>query len=473
VVGNAVTLKYQYSLSYPTAALGSISPTSIAVPPAGSLVTAVLTGTGFVPNSAQTGGRATRVYVGTPLVLEPAGLVVNVVNATNIIVSIPASLLQSGKVLFAVMNQPVASTLPTPPTTSTVGITVTTNPVISAVTNAASYATPSDPTVLPLVSPFEVISIFGTNFIPASGTGALPSGTTILVGTPDTTKYLFPTTLANVISTKVNTTTTVTTYNLKVAFTVAGGSTAIPAFLLFATPTQINALVPSTLVSGTKYNVTVSYGVSTGTPATSDAFVVKATAAHPGIFTADASGMGQGAIINNTAIPTMNQTSTPAVAGDVVSIYMTGLGAPNSTATGSTGTAGYPGSCLSPAAYSTAASLGTNVTIDGAVIQSAKLAAGKFAPCLLNTGGTIVTVTFACKIGGGSIPVDTTSVAAGTYAGFVADSIAGLYQVNLTVPANLSSGDCPITVNMGNTPFNNNTPASQYGVTVALGAGPG
>jgi uncharacterized protein (TIGR03437 family) len=471
VVGSAITLKYQYSLSYPTAALGGVSPTSIAVPPVGSLVTAVLTGTGFVPTSAQTGGHATRVYIGTPLTLEPAGLVVNVVSSTSIIVSIPATLLQSGKVLLAVMNQPAAGTLPTAPTTSTIGITVTMNPVITAVTNAASYATPPDPTALPLVSPFEVVSIFGTNFIPGSGAGALPQGTSILVGTPDTTKYLFPTSLANVISTRSGTgVVTVTTYNLKVSFTAAGGSTAIPAFLLFATPTQINALVPSTVVSGTKYNVTVSYGLSTGNPVVSDAFVVKATTAHPGIFTADASGMGQGAIINSTATPTMNQWTSPANAGSIVSIYMTGLGAPNSTATSSTGTAGFPGSCLSPAAYSTAANLGTNVSIDGAVIQSAKLAAGKFAPCLQNTVGsnTIVTVTFACKVGGGSIAVDTTSAAAGTYAGFVADAVAGLYQVNVAVPAGLSAGDCPITVNLGNTPFTNTTPASQPGVTVAV-----
>jgi uncharacterized protein (TIGR03437 family) len=469
VVGTAVTLKYQFSLSYPTATLMSLSPTSIAVPPAGSLVTAVLSGTGFVPTAAQTGGHATRVYIGTPLALEPNGMVVNVVSSTSIIVSIPATLLQSGKVLLAVMNQPVSSTLPTAPTTSTFGITVTSNPVITAVTNAASYATPSDPTVLPVVSPFEVVSIFGTNFIPASGTGALPAGTTILVGTPDTTKYLFPTTLANVITVKTSSSTTVTTYNLKVAFTAVGTTTAVPAFLLFATPTQINALVPSTVVSGTKYNVTVSYGLSTGTATTSDAFVVKATTAHPGVFTADASGTGQGAIINSTSA-TMNQTSTPASAGNVISIYMTGLGAPNSTATSSTGTAGFPGSCLSSAAYSTAANLGTNVPIDGAVIQSIKLGAGKFAPCLQNTVGsnTIVTVTFACKTGGGSIAVDTTSAAAGTYAGFVADSVAGLYQVNVGVPAGLDPGDCPITVNLGNTPFNNTTPVSQPGVTVAL-----
>jgi uncharacterized protein (TIGR03437 family) len=338
------------------------------------------------------------------------------------------------------------------------------------VTNAASYATPSDPTVSPVVSPFEVISIFGTNFIPASGSGALPVGTTILVGSPDTTKYLFPTTLANIISTKSGTgVVTTTTYNLKVAFTAAGTATAIPAFLLFATPTQINALVPSTVVSGTKYNVTVSYGLSTGTATTSDAFVVKATTAHPGVFTADASGTGQGAIINATT-STMNQSSTPASSGNIISIYMTGLGAPNSTATSSTGGPGFPGSCLSPAAYSTAANLGTNVTIDGAVIQSVKLGTSKFAPCLQNTVGsnTLVTVTFACKTGGGSIAVDTASALTGTYAGFVADSVAGLYQVNVGVPAGLDFGDCPITVNLGNPPFTNTTPASQSGVTVSV-----
>jgi len=139
-------------------------------------------------------------------------------------------------------------------------------------------------------------------------------------------------------------------------------------------------------------------------------------------------------------------------------IYMAGLGAPNSTGadTASTTAAAFPKSCISTAAYMGAVN-GQAVkpsplwtTIDGAVIQSALLAKNVFPPCF--TSSPVVT------IGGKTATV--------TYAGFVADSVGGLYQVNATVPTNVTAGNSvPVLVTVGT---GVNAVASQAGVTMAV-----
>ena len=85
-------------------------------------------------------------------------------------------------------------------------------------------------------------------------------------------------------------------------------------------------------------------------------------------------------------------------------------------------------------------------TIDGAVILSSNIAAGHYAPCFV----TAPTVT----IGGKAATV--------SYAGFVADSIGGLYQINAVVPTTVTSGSAvPVVVSVG-------TATSQSGVTMVV-----
>ena len=123
----------------------------------------------------------------------------------------------------------------------------------------------------------------------------------------------------------------------------------------------------------------------------------------PGLFTTAASGTGQGAILNqNNAV---NAAGNPAARGSVVSIYLTGAGV------------------LTPSGRSGA--LGT---------ASQTIA----APVTVTIGGQAATVS---------------------YAGAAPDSVLGLYQLNVTVPAGASAGSVPVQVNIGGAP-------AQDGVTM-------
>ncbi len=429
--GQTRTLTYVVTLPPPTAVLSQVSPATTPLIPSGSSLVATLTGQGFVcaVNCIKGGGAATRVFTGTAatgLSIVTGATITAVVNSPGTItLTIPAASLPAagGKLYLGVMNQPSA----TPPTWSgsaTITITVSSSPSIIAVTNSASYL--QYPGQTPKVSPYELVSIFGYNF----------NTSPLTTATPDPTKDFFANTL------------TVGGGTLKVGFTPIGSNTAIPAAILFSTPSQINVIVPASLVTSppTNYNVSVTLGT-----ATSANFLVQSVPADPGIFTLDSSGMGQAAIINNTSPPLLNgptvsNVSAPATSGTSISIYLTGLGVPNApTATTNTGT--YYTSCITPGAYVSAV---TGLTgIDGAVIQSAKLGTGHLPPCFTNAkpSAQLITVTFGCKSGGGSVSTDTN--AAGSYAGFVADSVAGLYQVNVVVPAGLTAGDCPLTLTTG------------------------
>ena len=424
------TLTYNITMPPPTASLALVSPSTTPLIPAGSSLVATLTGTGFVcaANCIKSGGTATRVFTGTTAtaltIVTGATITAVVTSPTSITITIPAASLPAAgsKLYFGVMNQPTA----TPPTwsgTSAVTVTVSSSPSIVAVTNSASYL--QYPGQNPKVSPYELISIFGFNF----------NTSPLTTATADPAKDFFANTL------------TVGGGTLKVGFTPVGSNTAVYAPVLFATPNQINAIVPAGLTCApTNYNVTVTLGTTT-----SSTFTVQCVAADPGIFTLDSSGMGQAAIINNTTPPLLNGpavagVSAPATSGTSISIFLTGLGVPNAPAA-TTNTGIYYSSCLTATAY---VSTITGLTgIDGAVIQSSKLA-GHLPPCFTNAkpSASLITVTFGCKSAGGSVSTDTN--AAGSYAGFVPDSVAGLYQVNVTVPANLTAGDCPITITTGN-----------------------
>ncbi|MBV6430442.1 MAG: hypothetical protein IANPNBLG_00554 [Bryobacteraceae bacterium] len=211
-------------------------------------------------------------------------------------------------------------------------------PTISAVTNAASYATGP-------VSPGEILVLFGTGLGPA----ALISGN-------GGAQVTFDGVAAHVIYSRSNQASVV------VPMEVAAGSTAIQ----------------------------VIYGGQSSSAASA---VVQA--ATPGIFTIDGSGTGQGAVLNqDTAI---NSIANPAAKGSIISIFLTGAGMVNST---------------------------NHLTGDVAV-----------------------------EIGGQPAVIQ--------YAGVAPGAVAGLYQINATIPASISSGAIPVIVSVGGV-------SSQAGVTVAV-----
>lgn len=145
-------------------------------------------------------------------------------------------------------------------------------PTLSAVVNAASYNAAT-------IAPGQLVTIFGANL--ASG-------------------------------------------GIKVTFD------GTPAQLLYTTANQIGAIVPLSLAGKTSTVVQVAVGSQTSAALTK---TVAATA--PGIFTANSSGSGQGAIVNQSG--TINSAASPAPKGSIVAIYLTGLGAASPTVTATIG----------------------------------------------------------------------------------------------------------------------------------------
>jgi uncharacterized protein (TIGR03437 family) len=292
----------------------------------------------------------------------------------------------------------------------------------------------------------------------------MPAGTGNIFATADPVTGKYPASLPVVTGGSASTNTFV-----KVAFAPIGTGSTLYAPISFATPTQINAIVPSGVTLGAM-KVVVSYGASTA--AASDAFPVTIVSAAPGLFTLAATGQGQGAIVNNTAVATLNgaigQGSAPASTGSntVISLYASGLGIPLSTGalTGAPGTV-YPTNCISTKTYMTAAGYtGNTATLDGAILKYS-LFSGFLPPCLLtdNKSAQEVTVIFGCgQAGPAPVIVNGTNF---SYAGFTADQVAGLYQINVQVPSNLNvTAACPISIQVGSASV-----TSQPGVTVNIG----
>jgi uncharacterized protein (TIGR03437 family) len=427
VGGTALTpINVAIHVTAPLAAVTSIYPPAIPVQTtnvATDIYTIAVSGSGFVPFN--TGNANTVATVGGDILSSDNGTVV-VMNSSTMML-----LIQSKKYLKT--EGPVAITVynDSHDVAATATLTVTTAPIIYAVTNGASYQQQS-PGAIPNVAPYELISIFGDNFG--------PTGTTVVPGVPDESFVNFPTAVKSGGK------------DIVVKFYKADGTTLISAApILFASQQQINAVVPAAVAGNAHVHITVTFNAVEG--AQQQATVVTA---DPGIFSTAANGTGQGAILNSDySANSASSAATKAARGSTVMIYMAGMGAPTSTGanTASTTAPAYPKSCITTASYMTAVNTAGTVhpnplwsTIDGAVIQSALLAKNVFPPCL----ATAPTVT----IGGKAATV--------TYAGFVADSVGGLYQINATISSTATVSDtAPVTVSIG-------TLTSQPGVTMAV-----
>ena len=243
--------------------------------------------------------------------------------------------------------------------------TLTQTPSIAAVANGASFQ--------PQIGPGAMISLFGSNFeaTPTSAFG---------VGAADLANNAFPTRFA-CLAVEVN-------------------GTRVP--LAFASGGQINAQAPFNLPAGSA-QVRVVLNPDQPNQLASDPFSVTVQPQSPGFFL-----FGPGAIaatVANSATPIADPTLVPgAVAakpGDVVTLWLTGLGQTNPPVT--------------EGAISTA-------------IASAQ-------------------ASLALTIGG--IPVPAADV---LYAGVSPGSISGLYQMNVRLPSGLPDGRATVALQVSGTP---------------------
>lgn len=232
----------------------------------------------------------------------------------------------------------------------------------SGIVNAASYV--SGP-----VAPGEIIAIFGSNIGPRELTNLHLNSEGLLDTTLAETRVFFDN---------------------------------IAAPLLYVSSGQLAATVPYAVAGKASTELRIEYkGLK------SNVVTVPVSNAAPGVFSLDATGKGQGAILNQDY--SVNSSERPAPQGSVVMIYGTGEGQTDP-----------PG-------------------VDG------KLAAAPLPRPRLPV---------SVKIGGIEAEV--------LYSGGAPGSVAGLLQVNARVPMDAPSGIVPVVLIVGNV-------SSQPGITMAVG----
>jgi uncharacterized protein (TIGR03437 family) len=382
-------------------------------------------------------------------------IIVPSTTSTDILNSLFAPSGTGGTITIGVCNPNGSASGCSVPTNGTVTLAIGANPIIQAVSSASTFAQVTGST-LQKIAPYDMLSIFGNNFCSQyASTGSQGcSSTTILTGSPSTSTLTYPTSVTPDLP------ATSTSRLLTVGFWPHGTSTPTSsnviayAPILFATNSQINILAPSALSAsiGSTVDMYVSFGYNAGVK-TSQVYTVSVIAANPGIFTVGADGQGGAAALGpnysviNTATPAgvrlTTGSSTVVNNSDTIQLYVTGLGTPDSAGSNSASQSSalaFPASCVSTAAYlsalNTAAGLSSPnalTTLDGTVIQSALLNSYTASstnyywapPCMATA------TTYTATVGGVNAPV--------TYAGWVADSVAGLYQINVQLPPSTSA----------------------------------
>ena len=151
--------------------------------------------------------------------------------------------------------------------------------------------------------------------------------------------------------------------------------------LRFVSEKQINAMIPYGVPVNTQHQLVVQRGNAYTLPAT-----ITLAAAQPACFTKDLSGKGQGIVVGPSG--KLAEPGSPVEAGDVVTLYCAGLGEVD------------PG-------------------LDAGAAAPASPLAWTAHPVTLTIGGIAATIQFS-----------------GLAPGFT-----GLYQINATVPHDVSAGD--------------------------------
>jgi uncharacterized protein (TIGR03437 family) len=240
-------------------------------------------------------------------------------------------------------------------------------PPIKSVTNAASY-------IGGAVSPGEMVTIFGTGIGPATAAGAIAD--------PVTGKL----------------------------FTTIGGVQVLfngtPAPMIYASSTQVSAVVPYEMALISNPSVWITYAGQI-----SNAYPLTVAATAPGLFAQNASGSGTGAILNQDN--SLNGPSHPAAKGSIVQMFMTGEGQ------------------TSP--------LGITGKITGVTLPPPQVTPAPIQPILVSTGGQALY----------------------TYAGEAPGMVAGVMQLNVQIPAGVPSGPLEVLVSIGGV-------SSQNSITVSV-----
>jgi uncharacterized protein (TIGR03437 family) len=246
---------------------------------------------------------------------------------------------------------------------------------VGAVANAASlqgFAPPvsgSGDATKP-ISPGEIVALFGTGLGPANLTVATPQN------------GFFPTTLAGT--------------------QVMINGTAAP--LIYTSAGLVAAIVPYSVYGLNSAQVSVIYQGNVSSVST-----LPVASSAPGIFTANASGSGQAAALNQNG--TLNSASNPAPVGSIITLYATGEGQ------------------TSPAGVNGKIAGTTNLTIP-------------LQPVNVTIGGLTANVA---------------------YAGAAPTLVAGVLQVNVEIPSGFAaSNSVPVVLQIGGV----NSPA----VTIAVSA---
>ncbi len=176
----------------------------------------------------------------------------------------------------------------------------------------------------------------------------------------------------------------------------------VPAALIYVSAGQTSAIVPYAVAGRPSTRVVVEYQGNR-----SVAVTMPVVASKPALFSANSTGRGQGAILNQDGSP--NTVTNRAVKGSVIVLFGTGEGV------------------TAPAG------------VDG------QLALAVFPKPVLP-----VTVTL------GGQRIETIA-----YVGAAPGLVAGLFQLNVTIPGSAPSGEVPIAVTVGGA-------TSQTGLTVAI-----
>jgi trimeric autotransporter adhesin len=231
---------------------------------------------------------------------------------------------------------------------------------ISAVTNGASNQAGS-------IAPGEVLVIYGSNIGAASlTTFQLNSAGAVSTSLAGTSVYI----------------------------------NGVEAPVLYTSPNQVSAIVPFALTGSTAQVFVLNQNQST------EPMTVNVAPSATGVFTANDSGEGQAAAINQNN--SVNSSASPASSGQIVTLFFTGAGQ-----TDPGGQNGAPATTQLP----------------------------------------IPLLPVSVAIGGKNATID--------YVGGSPGTLQGIMQVNATLPAGLPAGNASVIVQVGSS-------ASQGGVTIAV-----
>ena len=234
-------------------------------------------------------------------------------------------------------------------------------PVIDSITNGATNAA--------ALSPGAIVSIFGRGLGPAIIADGAVSSSGMIQTSAGGTRVLFDGT---------------------------------PASVLFTSADQVGAVVPYVAALAPTTHVQVEYLGSRSAPVE-----IPVSAVAPGIFSVDASGAGQAAVINEDG--SLNSADRPAPRGSIVTVFCTGEGQTSP-----------PG-------------------VDGKIAD--QILPRPLFPVSVKIGGASVTPLYAAAAGA---------------------AVAGALQVNVEIPASVTPGShVPIQIQIG-------MASSQPNVTIAV-----